>query len=822
MDEKLSFILSNIVNRFRGLMTVSEIRNYLLEFVFYKYLSDKLLEEVVYFTGKPMDEYETQEKQLELYKQLLLNENTKYSLQELLNENLGYEIDPDWLFITLAERAKQGILQIDDVNMAFLSLSNNYNQFRDLFNNIDKNLRKSDASHLIYTFTEIVMELYEIGVLKNIGDTFELLIRQCALEDRKGGGESYTPREISDLMSQIVTRDRDNKLQFSVYDPAMGSGSLMVNIQKYLEHPEDAKFYGQEINTDTYNIARMNLILHGVKNENMILYNGDTLNNGWLKEEPSNFDVVLMNPPYSARWEADWRFIGDERFYNYGKLAPKSKADYAFLLHGLFHLKESGIMAIVLPHGVLFRGGAEGVIRKRLLEYGNIDSIIGLPKNIFFATAIPTVVIILKKDKMDKNVLFIDASREYIKEKSKNKLTEKGINKILEAYKKRQDIEKFAYVASFEEIIKNDYNLNIPRYVNMYSDTIVNSKRHLKDVADIITYHNALNSDGVFLTNKDLKYPLIIKEKVQNRYGIELKCGDIIVLRSGRKYLYYENKPNIYLEVNQQNILYIVRSRKIRPEVLFLYLETEEVTNYLFDMSGKSFPNIDRNILEELPIVKELPLVTAHKKNKSYISLFEEKYYIRVSISNLSSLFQSVQIKLTESTNNKQLTKEIVRLIESGEEGVYWDFKMKHHTNKARLLHDIICMANNIADREAYIIIGVEDKTGRVVGVEHDEGRKDTTHFNNILKTASFFADNIPMVNLETIIIKNHEIDVIIVEHITQRPFYLTKDYRDKEVVVSKNAIYARESDSNTDIDKSASVRAIEHLWYERFANNKS
>ncbi len=244
----------------------------------------------------------------------------------------------------------------------------------------------------------------------------------------------------------------------------------MLTIRNYLNHPDSVKYHGQELNTTTFNLAKMNLILHGVENEDINVRNGDTLNKDWPTDEPYAFDSVLMNPPYSAKWSADDGFLNDSRFNRYGKLAPKSKADFAFLLHGFYHLKDSGTMAIVLPHGVLFRGGAEGVIRKKLVEDGNIDAIIGMPANLFYGTSIPTTVIILKKNRVIRDVLFIDASNDFVKNKNQNQLTEENISKIVAAYKKREASEKYAHVASFEEIQENDYNLNIPRYVDTFEE----------------------------------------------------------------------------------------------------------------------------------------------------------------------------------------------------------------------------------------------------------------------------------------------------------------------------------------------------------------
>ena len=247
----------------------------------------------------------------------------------------------------------------------------------------------------------------------------------------------------------------------------MGSGSLLLNAKKYSGDPEYIKYYGQEQNTSTYNLARMNMFLHGVKAENQNLRNGDTLDADWPTDEDTDFNMVLMNPPYSAKWSASSGFLQDERFSDYGVLAPKSKADYAFLLHGLYHLKNNGTMAIVLPHGVLFRGAAEGKIREKLLRSGNIYAVIGLPANLFYNTSIPTCIIVLKKHRDGRDVLFIDASKKFNKGKQ-NEMTDEHIEEVLDLYTKRETVEKESYLATFEDIEKNDFNLNIPRYVDNF------------------------------------------------------------------------------------------------------------------------------------------------------------------------------------------------------------------------------------------------------------------------------------------------------------------------------------------------------------------
>ena len=258
------------------------------------------------------------------------------------------------------------------------------------------------------------------------------------------------------------------KRGLSVYDPCMGSGSLLLNAKKYAAEPGYIKYYGQEMMTSTYNLARMNMFLHGIVPENQILRNGDTLDGDWPTGEETNFDMVLMNPPYSAKWSAAAGFLQDERFSDYGVLAPKSKADYAFLLHGLYHLKNNGTMAIVLPHGVLFRGAAEGKIREKLLRASNIYAVIGLPANLFYNTSIPTCIVVLKKHREGRDVLFIDASRKFEKGKKQNVMTDEHIDSVIELYGKRGTVDKESYLASFEDIEKNDFNLNIPRYVDNF------------------------------------------------------------------------------------------------------------------------------------------------------------------------------------------------------------------------------------------------------------------------------------------------------------------------------------------------------------------
>jgi type I restriction enzyme M protein len=475
---ELNSKLFSAADNLRSKMDASEYKNYLLGLIFYKYLSDKLLEKVVEIADEPLEKYNSQEKQSQLYRNLLADEDMEKDLIETLVDTLGYDIKPEYLFNELTNQAKQNTFQLNNLNKAFIDLSTKYDQFNGLFDDVDLTSKKlgSDDQQRNITITEVLKKLNDIDVIGHngdiIGDAYEFLIGQFASEAGKKAGEFYTPHEVSDMMARIAALGQEDKKLFSVFDPTMGSGSLMLNIRNYINNPDSVKYHGQEMNTTTYNLAKMNLILHGVNKEDLRLRNGDTLNKDWPTDEPYTFDSVLMNPPYSAKWSADDTFLDDSRFNRYGKLAPQSKADFAFLLHGFYHLKDSGTMAIVLPHGVLFRGAAEGVIRKKLLEDGSINAVIGMPVNLFFGTSIPTTVIILKKNRSTRDVLFIDSSKEFIKGKNQNKLSKENIEKIIETYKKRENVEKYAHLATFDEIKDNEFNLNIPRYVDNFEEKV--------------------------------------------------------------------------------------------------------------------------------------------------------------------------------------------------------------------------------------------------------------------------------------------------------------------------------------------------------------
>ncbi|SFH56880.1 type I restriction-modification system subunit M [Pisciglobus halotolerans] len=464
--------LWNSADILRSKMDANEYKSYLLGLVFYKYLSDKMLYHAAdLLEEKVSDLNEAQKVYSEAYQDL----DIKDDLLENLQYDFSYTLEPNLTFTALVQRIYKGTFQLEDLAQGFRDIEQSHEIFENLFEDVDLYSKKlgSTPQKQNQTISDVMKELATLELAHEgdaLGDAYEYLIGQFASDSGKKAGEFYTPQPVSQLMTRIVLHGKENQKGFSVYDPTMGSGSLLLNAKKYSNEPGTILYFGQELNTSTYNLARMNMILHGVDMSNQFLHNSDTLDQDWPTEEPTNFDGVLMNPPYSAKWSAEKGFLDDPRFSMYGVLAPKSKADFAFLLHGYYHLKDTGVMAIVLPHGVLFRGNAEGKIRKILLENGAIDTVIGLPANIFFNTSIPTTVIILKKNRSSKDVLFIDASSGFEKAKNQNLLKEEHIEKILQTYIKREDVEKYAHVADFEEIKENDFNLNIPRYVDTFEE----------------------------------------------------------------------------------------------------------------------------------------------------------------------------------------------------------------------------------------------------------------------------------------------------------------------------------------------------------------
>lgn len=474
----LNAALWSAADEMRKIMSADVYKDYLLGLVFYKALSDKMLVEAYDLLN---DEKPESLDAAQIAYTEALTDGSWEDLSLELNNRFGCVIHPRRTFTAFYNQINARTFMLSELRQAFRDIeAASGGTYEGLFEDFDidsKDLGKTPdkrnemISSVIKALAHIDFNDYPEDAL---GDAYEYLIAQFASESGKKAGEFYTPQSVSQIIARIVTAGQNSKYGFTVYDPAMGSGSLLLQIRNQI-HNDDAKgidnkgaihFFGQELKNQTYNLARMNMMLHRVPGANQHLRNGDTLDADWPTDEPTNFDAVVMNPPYSQKYDARESLLTDPRFAAYKKLPPASKADFAFLLHGFYHLKDTGTMGIVLPHGVLFRGGAEGTIRETLLRNGNIYAVIGLPSGIFFSTGIPTCVVILKKNNTDRSVFFVDASKEFRKEGPRNYLDSEHIDKIVEAVLKREDVEKFAHLATFEEIQGNDFNLNIPRYVD--------------------------------------------------------------------------------------------------------------------------------------------------------------------------------------------------------------------------------------------------------------------------------------------------------------------------------------------------------------------
>ena len=454
----------------RGKMDANEYKTYLLGLVFYKYLSDTYLAKAYDLLNdespESLDEAQAQ------YEKAVKSEDAEDFLAEL-RSSMHYTLEPDMTYISILRDAQNNRFNREKLQAAFNRIQESDELFNGLFADVDLYSNRLGTGDLKQsaTIAEVIKVLDGADLIHAEGDVlgnaYEYLIGQFASETGKKAGEFYTPHGPAQILCRIAMSGQDDKKGLQVYDPCMGSASLMLSCKNYSKEPDYIKYYGQELMPSTYNLARMNMFLHRVLPENQHLRNGDTLDADWPTDEETEFDVVTMNPPYSAKWSADEGFKQDERFMDYGgKLAPKSKADYAFLLHGFYHLKQSGTMAIVLPHGVLFRGASEGEIRRILLENGSIYAVIGLPANMFYNTSIPTCIIVLKKHREGRDVLFVDASNLFEKEKKQNVMKEEHIDRVIKLYNDRKTVDKLSFLASYEDIEKNDFNLNIPRYID--------------------------------------------------------------------------------------------------------------------------------------------------------------------------------------------------------------------------------------------------------------------------------------------------------------------------------------------------------------------
>ena len=460
-------------NKMRSKIEANEYKDYILGFIFYKFLSDK---ELKYLKENDYEDADIRE----------LTEEDEDAVKDI-QTSIGYFIAYENLFSTWLEMGSD--FEVDNVRTALSAFTRLISEshkkvFNKIFDTLQSGLSKlgdssksqtKAVSDLIYLIKDIPMDgKQDYDVL---GFVYEYLISNFAANAGKKAGEFYTPHEVSVLMSEIVAEHLKDRDKIEIYDPTSGSGSLLINIgkslSKYMDNSNGIKYYAQELKENTYNLTRMNLVMRGIIPSNIYARNGDTLEDDWpyfddadpiASYDPLYVDAVVSNPPYSQNWNPSGKEM-DPRYAGYG-MAPKSKADYAFLLHDLYHLKPDGIMNIVLPHGVLFRGGEEGEIRKNLIENNKIDAVIGLPANIFFGTGIPTIVMVLRQKREIDDIFIIDASKGFVKEGKNNKLRESDIKKIVDTFKNRLSIDKYSKVVSRDEIRQNEYNLNIPRYVD--------------------------------------------------------------------------------------------------------------------------------------------------------------------------------------------------------------------------------------------------------------------------------------------------------------------------------------------------------------------
>lgn len=486
-QKQLGKTLWAIADQLRGAMDADDFRDYMLSFLFLRYLSDNYEAAAQKELGADYPKVEAEAKQVPLAVWYAANAADVPAFEKQMRRKVHYVIQPAHLWSSVAHMARTQngeLLNLLQAGFKYIENESFESTFAGLFSEIDLGSSKlgkgyAERNAVLCTVIQKIAEgLADFSTdIDALGDAYEYLIGQFAAGSGKKAGEFYTPQQISDILSTIVTLDSQEpktghkqRLE-SVLDFACGSGSLLLNVRKRMGPHGIGKIYGQEKNITTYNLARMNMLLHGVKDTEFEIFHGDTLTNEWDKlrelnpaKKPS-FDAIVANPPFSYRWEPTEAVADDVRFKNHG-LAPKSAADFAFLLHGFHFLKDEGVMAIILPHGVLFRGGAEERIRTKLLKDGYIDTVIGLPSNLFYSTGIPVCILVLKKCKKPDDVLFINAADHFDKGKRQNQLSVAHIAKIIKTYQFREEEARYARRVGMAEIEKNDFNLNISRYIS--------------------------------------------------------------------------------------------------------------------------------------------------------------------------------------------------------------------------------------------------------------------------------------------------------------------------------------------------------------------
>lgn len=512
-QKKLGDALWDIANQLRGAMNADDFRDYMLSFLFLRYLSDNYEKSVKKELGSDYPKLEKEDNHTPLSIWYKENESDVEAFEKQMRRKVHYVVEPQYLWGSISELARtqdDNLLKTLQSGFKYIENESFDSTFKGLFSEINLDSEKLGKNYearnqkLCTIITKIAEGIADFSTDSDtLGDAYEYLIGQFAAGSGKKAGEFYTPQQLSTILSKIVALDGQNpkagkkKKINKVFDFACGSGSLLLNVRKQLGKEGIGRIYGQEKNITTYNLARMNMLLHGVKDSEFEIHHGDSLLNDWDMLNEMNpakkieFDAIVANPPFSLRWTPSEAMGEDFRFSNYG-LAPKSAADFAFLLHGFHFLSEEGTMAIILPHGVLFRGGAEQRIRTKLLKDGNIDTVIGLPSNLFYSTGIPVCILVLKKCKKEDDVLFINASEHYQKGKRQNFLrtgedeTPNDIEKIVKTYQFREEAIRYSRRVSMEEIEKNDFNLNISRYVSTAKpEEKINLKEVNRELAEI-------------------------------------------------------------------------------------------------------------------------------------------------------------------------------------------------------------------------------------------------------------------------------------------------------------------------------------------------
>lgn len=505
-QQQLGKTLWAIADDLRGAMNADDFRDYMLSFLFLRYLSDNYETAAKKELGKDYPKLKEDDKRTPLAVWYKANSADVEDFEKQMRRKVHYVIEPKYLWSNVAEMARtqnNELLKTLQKGFKYIEEQSFGSSFQGLFSEINLDSEKlgkkyEDRNKGLCTILQKIDKGIKFSSEKdNLGDAYEYLLEQFAAGSGKKAGEFYTPQQVSSILSEIVTLDSQNpalgkkkKLE-KVFDFACGSGSLLLNVRNQMGAHGVGKIYGQEKNITTYNLARMNMLLHKMKDTEFEIYHGDSLTNEWeiLSEmNPSKkmeFDAIVANPPFSYRWDPTETLGQDFRFKSYG-LAPKSAADFAFLLHGFHFLGREGTMAIILPHGVLFRGGAEERIRTKLLKDNNIDTVIGLPSNLFFSTGIPVCILVLKKCKKSDDVLFINASEHFKPGKRQNSLEPEHIKKIVETYQFRKEENRYSRKVSMKEIEKNDFNLNISRYVSTsVSEEIIDLKKINKELIEI-------------------------------------------------------------------------------------------------------------------------------------------------------------------------------------------------------------------------------------------------------------------------------------------------------------------------------------------------